>query len=304
MSTALAIRTEGMEPRDLAEAREFSKLVASSALLPQSLRGRPEDVFVIVVSGHELGLSPMQAIRSISVIQGKPVLDAALMVALVKRQRDVCEYFTMVESTPQRATYETKRAGEPAPTRMTFTIEEAKAAGLANKDNWQKHTAAMLRARASSALARAVYPDLVLGVYETDEGEEMQRGAAPVRMVRPAAPVEDAVVEEHPAVAMAQATFEGAHVATPAPSFEELNDRLHKLPGYAGDEGKAARKEWWAGALGYVKPGPKWSPFTPYSKADDATKARVVADLAKLEEAAKDDDDVPEFHREPGSDDE
>jgi hypothetical protein len=281
MSNAL-VRTEGMQPRDITEAKEFSRLVASSALLPPDLRNRLEDVFVIVVSGHELGLAPMQALRSIHVIQGKPVMSAELMVALVKRNRDVCEYFTLVDSTPLLATYATKRAGEPEPTRMTYTIEEARAARLADKDNWKKHTAAMLRARCSAALARAVYPDLVLGVYETDEGEELRR-EAPVVALRSEPPAVDGVVEEAPRALAAPPA------AAPGPTFEQLNDRLHKLAGYEGDAGKAARKAWWCGALGYRDVGPRWSPFTPYTKADAETKAHVLAQLEKLESAGADD---------------
>lgn len=165
---------------------------------------------------------------------------------------------------------------------------------------WQKLPHVMLAKCAEARALRRAFPQQLGGIYAKEEmGRSEDVEEAEVTQAD-AAPAPPKALPPHPAVAMAQATFEGAMVATPAPSFEELNDRLHKLPGYAGDEGKAARKEWWAGALGYVKPGPKWSPFTPYSKADDATKARVLAELAKLEESAKGEDDVPEFHREPG----
>lgn len=154
----------------------LSERLATSSLIPSSLQGRPGDVMVIVLTGQELGLSPMQSIRSINVIDGKPVLDAALIVALVKRS-SACEEFRLVESTNERATYETRRRGESKATPMTYTIADAKAAGLTNKQNWIKHPAAMLRARCSSALGRAVYPDVVLNIYDQDEGEEMRRRA-------------------------------------------------------------------------------------------------------------------------------
>jgi hypothetical protein len=62
-----------------------------------------------------------------------------------------------------------------------FTIEEAQAAGLAGKDNWKKYPAAMLRARCVSALSRAVYPEAVLGIYESTS-EEIE---APAHVVEP-----------------------------------------------------------------------------------------------------------------------
>src|SRR5690606_14566168 len=80
-----------------------------------------------------------------------------------------CKYFRLVESTDERATYETLREGEPEPTRITWTIQQAAKAGLTGRQNWKAHPAAMLRARASAALARAVYPDVAMGIYDPDE---------------------------------------------------------------------------------------------------------------------------------------
>lgn len=176
-STALVRQPAGFEPANLSEAMQLATQLSASALIPTPLRGRPGDVMVILIAGHEMGLSPMQALRGIHVIEGKPVVSADLMVAQAVRRRDVCRYFRLVRSTDAVAEYETHREGNDEPIRMSFTIEQAKAADLAGKKNWKTYPAAMLRARCSSALARAVYPDLLFGVYETDEGEEIARHA-------------------------------------------------------------------------------------------------------------------------------
>ncbi len=150
---------------------ELSALVGdlrAAELLPKHLRGKPADLMLIMLTGQELGLGPMQAIRSIHVIEGKPTLSADLMAAQAMRS-PVCIYLRPVVSTPERATYETLRKGWPEPMAMSFTIEEAKAAGLASKDNWRKFPAAMLRARCIAALVRAAYPDLMMGIYDPDE---------------------------------------------------------------------------------------------------------------------------------------
>lgn len=147
----------------------LAKQLATSGLIPRALQGKPGDVLVVLLTGKELGLGPMQSLRGIHVIDGKGVLDAALIVGLVMKHRDLCEYFRLVESTDAAATYEAKRAGHPAPVTLSFTIEQAKAAGLAGKQNWRNFPAAMLRARASTALARALFPDLTAGLYDPDE---------------------------------------------------------------------------------------------------------------------------------------
>lgn len=163
-------QTQAFEPRSINEAMQLAGLLVASRLLPRSVT-TPEAAFAIIATGRELGLTAMQSLRTIHVIEGKPTLSADLIAALVKSRGDVCKYFMLVESTATVARYETQRIGEPKPTLMSFSIEDAQRAGVATKDNWKKYPAAMLRARCITALARAVYPDLAMGLYDPDELE-------------------------------------------------------------------------------------------------------------------------------------
>ena len=166
-------------PSDADQAYRMARALAESGLLPEHLRGKVSDIFVTLLMGHELGLTPMQSIRGVYVVSGKPSLAADAMVALAVRSRDICSYFRVVSSDSKSATYETLRVGSPEPTRMSYTIEQARNAGLftdGKSSTWTKHPDAMLRARCSSALARAVYPDLLMGVYDPDEAREFARG--------------------------------------------------------------------------------------------------------------------------------
>ncbi len=176
--------SQAFEPRGIEEAMRLARLLVASRLLPRSV-ATPEAAFAIIATGRELGMTAMQSLRSIHVIEGKPTLSADLVAALVKSRTDVCRYFMLVASTPQVATYETQRVGDPKPTTMSFSMEDATRAGLQGKDNWRKYPAAMLRARCITALARAVYPDLAMGIYDADELEpapvpEAQRWVEPV----------------------------------------------------------------------------------------------------------------------------
>lgn len=168
-------------------AMSLAKQLSTSALLPRALQGKPADVLIVLLTGRELGIGPMQAIRGINVIDGKGVTSADLMVALAISKRDVCEYFRLLESSPQKATYETKRVGSE-PVKLTWTIQQAQTARLTGKQNWQTYPDAMLRARCAAALARAVYPDLFLGVYTPEEAESFANGNGhqPERDVTPA----------------------------------------------------------------------------------------------------------------------
>lgn len=136
----------------------------------------PEKAFVIIATGMELGISPLQAIRNIHIINGKPILSASLMVALCKTSPH-CQYFSLKHSDNQSCTYETKRNGDPSPVSMTFSIQDAQRAGLMSREPWKNHTADMLRARCSSKLARESYPDVLMGIYNPDEAEDFSKEA-------------------------------------------------------------------------------------------------------------------------------
>lgn len=166
------------EPTNLEELIKFSGWLSRSALIPRALQGKPADIAIVLMKGHDLGLSSMQALGSIDVIEGKPSVSAELVVALCLKRSDICEYFSLVESTDKKATYEAKRKGAPKPISLTYTIEQAQAAGLAGKDNWKRHPASMLRSRCSKALAKSVFPDLILNLVTEDEAEEIKEAIA------------------------------------------------------------------------------------------------------------------------------
>ncbi len=182
--SAKADPTRAFEPRDIGEGFEMARLLVASGLMPRGIQ-RPEAAFAIIAAGRELGLTAMQSLRSIHIIEGKPTLSADLVAALCKSRPDVCLYFRLVESTDKVARYETHRRNEPVPTPMSFTWEDATRAGVTGKDNWKKYPAAMLRARCITALARAVYPDLAMGVYDPDEVALEPVNAGPAVIARP-----------------------------------------------------------------------------------------------------------------------
>ncbi len=167
MSSTAIVAIHAFEPTSGDQAFEMAKRLVASRLLPKAV-ATPEAAFAIIVAGRELGMTAMQSLRGIHIIEGKTVLSSDTMLALALRD-ERCEYFKIVASCAEVACFETKRRGAPEPTRMSFSIDEAKVAGLLGKDNWRKYPAAMLRARCIAALARAVYPDIFMGVYEPDE---------------------------------------------------------------------------------------------------------------------------------------
>jgi RecT family len=173
----LAVRqATPLVPTTLSDAIELAKMLAKSDIIPREYQDAPGNVLSAIMMGNDLGISPMQAMREIYVVEGRPASSALLKVALVK-QSPLCESWELIESTDTQATFETKRKGSKSPTRHTYTLKDAETAGLypgKESSNWRKRHKLMLRRRCESELADEVYPDVVKGLRTEDEADEIR----------------------------------------------------------------------------------------------------------------------------------
>lgn len=198
MSIELARR---LEPQTISEMRALAQDAVSSRFF--AVRS-PEEALVILMTGHELGLRPMQSLRGIYVVNGKPVLSADMLVGAVLAS-GACTKWRVVVTTPERCEIHTRRKGQDADEIGVWTRADAETAGLTRKGGtWAQYPAIMLRHRCAADLARRVYPDVCLGVYvpgELDGGEGGGVIELPRAVVTSAAPAEQ-VVEATPVTAL------------------------------------------------------------------------------------------------------
>ncbi|NRA03547.1 MAG: hypothetical protein HRU00_13205 [Myxococcales bacterium] len=148
----------------------FCATVAGSQLVAAK---SPEQAMVIVLAGREYGLSPMAALMNCHLIKGKFSMSADMMAAVANRKGAIIE---LIETDAKKATYSFAGGGRAKPIKFSFTIDDAKRAGMYRDDlkagdNWRAHTKAMLRARALSQGIRAAYPGMMSGAYLRDELE-------------------------------------------------------------------------------------------------------------------------------------
>ncbi len=183
MNNELAVRTSveaeitgfEMKPRTLKEAMDFCDLMANSDLVPKDYRGKPGNIMVAIQMGSELGMTPMRALRSIAVINGRASQWGDDMLAMVLAS-PVCEYVHEDECTEECGVCEGKRKDDPKPHRVTFSLADAKRAGLLGKQGpWQTNTKRMLQLRARGFCLRDKFPDVLAGLVSVEEALDLPR---------------------------------------------------------------------------------------------------------------------------------
>lgn len=163
-------RVFSIVPQNLNEALQLAEMMAASELVPKAFRNKAADVFVAMQMGGEIGLSPMAAIQNIGVINGKPGLYGDAGKALLLAAGCIIEEDdTAIVQQNSRARCKITRRGRP-PVERTFSVEDAKTAGLWNKEGpWRQYPHRQMAWRAFWFAARDAAADILKGLGGLEE---------------------------------------------------------------------------------------------------------------------------------------
>jgi len=169
MSNLQINRNSALVPSNINEAMQLAEILSKSSLIPAYLRGKPDDVFVIILWGLEISLGPIQACNNISPINGKPALWGDAMLALVQSHP---EYDGHKEYIKDDVAYcEVKRKGCDLHV-STFSKEDAILAGLWGRATWKSYPERMLKMRARGFALRDQFADALKGLISVEEARD------------------------------------------------------------------------------------------------------------------------------------
>lgn len=152
---------------------ESFKMLAKMAVGSGMAKTKNEyDAFFIIVYGYELGIAPMTALRTIySVSGGAPTCSGEAMLALIRRSglAEIIKLPTTEEILKDKVArvYMKRRGGEEYT--AVYAWQDAERAGLTGKSNWKAYPAQMLLWRAVAIGAKALFSDVIGGLYTVEE---------------------------------------------------------------------------------------------------------------------------------------
>jgi hypothetical protein len=165
-STEVAVRRNGGGVVIPSDPITLGNVLAASGFFADSKGGA--QAAVKVMAGQELGFGPIASMTGIYIVKGRVTLSANLMAAAIKRHPHYT--FRVTEHTAQVCTIDFIEDGQVIGT-STFTMQDAKDAGLAGSETYKKFPKNMLYARALSNGAKWYCPDVFGGgpMYTPDE---------------------------------------------------------------------------------------------------------------------------------------
>lgn len=173
--TPVEMTSRGVQLSNLDEMGRFCLAVSKSRLAPKGFE-TPEAIMVAVQFGLEIGLSPMQSLQSICLINGRPSVwgDAALALAMGRPDFEDITEVTEGDGEQAKAICTVRRAGRSPVTRV-FSVGDAKKAGLWGKSGpWSQYPKRMLQMRARSWALRDSFPDALKGIGIAEEVRDIQ----------------------------------------------------------------------------------------------------------------------------------
>jgi hypothetical protein len=232
------------------EMQHMAQTLLASGFLPRSIKTVPQ-ALAVMIKGQEIGIPPMQAFAQLHVVDQRVGMAAELMMARIWERYPKAQ-IKLLESSPTVCTIECLKPGWQKPQSFTWTIEDAKSAGLIGKDNWKKYPRTMLRWRAIADMSRFAFPECLNGISHTPE----EIGA---------------IVNEEGEIVDAEPVQETSMVDLSANA--NFHDQAHL----------ALAKSWWDGA-GITEPADRRKMAEAY-KGKPLSKLKAAIDAGLIEEA-------------------
>lgn len=158
---------------EIAMLGQMSVTLCAADSVPKALKGKPNDVFLILLTARDLGVDLTTAIREFHVVEGKVTLSPKVKLAMVRRQ-GLGRVWPDPHNSDEEATWYAVRYdyGEDQVFAFTFTMADAKRAKLTDKGEksaWSTYPQRMLSWRALGYLLDDVFSEVGAGLYSPDE---------------------------------------------------------------------------------------------------------------------------------------
>jgi len=141
--------------------------LSKSGMIPNQYKNKPEDIFVAMAQGYQLGFPIEQSLQDIAIINGRPCLwgDGLLALALGHSECENIQEEPIYQGSEVFGYKCTVIRKGHNPHVKEFTLKDAEKAGLVGKQGvWKSYPTRMLQMRARSLAIRDKFADALRGI--------------------------------------------------------------------------------------------------------------------------------------------
>lgn len=155
-------------------ALKMANALSSSTIVPKDYQGNIGNALIALEMSNRLGTSPLMVMQNLYIVNGRPAWSSQYIIAMInssKKYKTELQYcfegkgdnlscYAFAED------YNGHKVKGP-----TITMEMAKAEGWVSKtgSKWKTMPEVMIRYRAASFFGRLNCPDMIMGIYSTEE---------------------------------------------------------------------------------------------------------------------------------------
>jgi len=155
-------------------ALRMANAFSASTIVPKDYQGNPSNCLIALEMANRIGTSPMMVMQNLYIVNGRPAWSSQFIIAMIngsnryktELQYDLKGEGDSLECTVYAINHQGHRVEGP-----TVTMEMAKIEGWLgrNGSKWKTMPEVMIKYRAASFFGRLNCPDLIMGIYSSEE---------------------------------------------------------------------------------------------------------------------------------------
>lgn len=165
--------------RAFALSQREATALARNDIVPKAFQGNVPNCLIALNLARRIGADPLMIMQNLHVIHGRPAFSATFLVACINMSGDFSRLQYRIEGEGEERTcvaYATEKSTGEVVEGPPVSIGMAIAEGWATKNGskWKTMPDLMLRYRAAAFFARTIAPEVAMGLYTSDELDDIR----------------------------------------------------------------------------------------------------------------------------------